>query len=689
VITVNGDKTVVGLVGPTPGGGESLGLAYLAASLRAAGHDAHVVTFDTWADIDRVAHRIAELDPQLVGVSLPSGLAAIDGLAFVHLLRRLGYAGHVTCGGAHATLARRRILERHPAVDSVVRYDGEIPIVRLADRIAAGRGAGELPGVTTRAGDGQPAPFDCEPFVGMQPERDRLRYYAGVPSAKISAVRGCFGRCRYCGLAGVRREKRAEALGCGMSRRQVKDAGIGGMRRRPAADVAGEMAGLYHEHGVRFFHFVDENHLPPSEARAVALIHELGQELELRGVGPRAISMMLRADIATGPVVDSLADLGVVRSFLGVESMSRDSLSALRRNTTELVNLPAMDHLRRRGILFHFNLLLVHPDSTLDSIGAEIGALSGVKGGLLDPFEVEIYEGTDYFRHLNEEGRLRGGPLLWFYEPVEEGAARFARIFHLLRHHALGHVPLTSFAYDVQGLLAVTGQQGLVRPASHRMLRLRLDALTRSHNRLWVEVLEEALALAHSGGEALSVSSLLERTRERAAELVLEIDEVRKGIERACERPPRCEIGFPRTAAAVVIAAAVLGGGCWQMEEPAFPEDDWDDAGQQTGQPNGGGITIDVECPPATLIEEHGQIEDAAMDAGCEHVCTLPYVDNIPFSYRFLLDEDGHVTGMEREDGEPLPDEIVECYLEAVADQTFPCLAQVPYWESCEPLALE
>lgn len=685
---MNGEKISVGLVGPTPGGGENLGLAYLAASLRAAGHDPHVVTFDSWAGVERAAQRIAELDAPLVGVSLPSGLAAIDGLAFVSRLRRLGFRGHVTCGGAHAALARERILERFPAIDSVVRYDGEIPIVHLADRIAYGGGLDDLPAVTTRAGDGGPAPLGRDPFIGMTPERDRFRYYAGVPSAKLSAVRGCFGRCRYCGLAGVRREKRAEALGCGMSSRQVRESGIGGMRRRPAADVADEMALLYHEHGVRFFHFIDENHLPPSEAHAVAEIELLGRELELRGVGPRAISMMLRADIATEPVVDALADLGVVRSFLGVESLAQANLTALRRGAADGTGLLAMDNLRRRGILFHFNLLLVHPDSTLDSIAAEVEALSAVEGGLLDPFEVEIYEGTDYFRRLSGEGRLRGGPFLWFYDPADHGAARFARIFHPLRHRAMGHVPLTSFAYDVQGLLAVTGKLGLIDDRSHRVLGLRLDALTAAHNRLWVEVLGEALGLARSGGDEADAVSLLERTRRRAAELVLEIEEVRRAIEASCRQRPRCEIGFPRTAAAVAIAATVLAGGCWHVDGPAPETDDWDNHGEEIGDLDDGGLLEELGCTQSVAIDEHFEITGAAMDAGCDNIC--PYGEPVsPFNYRFILNEDGYVVGMQREDGEPIPVKIVECYLEAVADQTFPCLAIFPYWENCTPIALE
>jgi hypothetical protein len=265
----------------------------------------------------------------------------------------------------------------------------------------------------------------------------------------------------------------------------------------------------------------------------------------------------------------------------------------------------------------------------------------------------------------------------------------------------MGHVPLTSFAYDVQGLLAVTSRLGLLRSGAQTRLCRRLDALTEAHNRLWVLVLEEALALVRDGGGEADAAPLLERTRERAAGLVLEIDEVRRAIERACESPPRCDIGFPRTAAAVAIAATVLAGGCWHVgpdEELGGIDDGFveesDGGGAEApdaGDPDGGTTDEPLDgyttCDEGIAADQHQEIVDQALDNYCGHPCYYTVPEGI--SYRFLLDEEGHVIGMEREDGEPIPDELVECYLEAVGDQTFLCLTIFPYWENCEPLALE
>jgi len=292
------NRIAVGLVAGTPGGAESLALAYLASALTNGGHTPHVLTYGGSRQLEPLARELIRLDPPLVGVSLPSGHASIDAVAFILLLRTLGHAGHITVGGAWATLSCQRILESFPQIDSVVRYDGEIPIVELANRVANGADVRGTDGVCTREGGMETGFVEGDAFLQTRPLHDRFRRYAGVPSAKISAVRGCFGKCKYCGLAAVRKERKREARAAGLAASKIRALGIGGMRRRPAADVAQEMAELYHEYGVRFFHFVDENHLPADPEAALVEVQALARA---RGPNPhqRRRQASIRCDAAT------------------------------------------------------------------------------------------------------------------------------------------------------------------------------------------------------------------------------------------------------------------------------------------------------------------------------------------------------------------------------------------------------
>jgi radical SAM superfamily enzyme YgiQ (UPF0313 family) len=127
------------LVGRERPGDENLALRYLAAALAEAGHRPRLVPLCGPEDHLTAVAAVDASGAPLVGVSIPDADAAVDALAFVRALRRRGYGGHVTVGGALATLVRGEILARHPGVDSVVRHDGELPIVALAEHV--GRGA--------------------------------------------------------------------------------------------------------------------------------------------------------------------------------------------------------------------------------------------------------------------------------------------------------------------------------------------------------------------------------------------------------------------------------------------------------------------------------------------------------------------------------------------------------------------
>jgi len=681
------------LVATLPDGDESLGLAYLAAALRQAGHRPRVVTFRGCGDLEQAARRACNGPAPLLGLAIPSGHAAIDILAFLHRVRALGYRGHVTCGGAYATLARDRLLRTVDGLDSVVRHDGEIPIARLADALSRDEALATVPGLTTREGDGVPAPVDDRTGMLMAPERDDLRLYAGVPSAKISAVRGCWGGCRYCGLAGLRREAMREARARGLSTQAACSAGVGGMRRRPVDHVADEMARLYHDKGVRYFHFVDENHLPRDPEQAQAVLVELREALARRRVGNRAVSLMLRADVATPQVVESLVRLGVVRCLLGVESNTPEGLAALGRGATPEANELAVRNLTRHNISFHLNVLLVHPESTLASIEAEVQALRDIEGGLLDPFQVEALEGTDLFERLRRRGLLLGGPHVWHFWPEEPAARRFAEAFYLLKRQVMGQQQLTAYAYEVLGTLAVGGKLGRLGSA-HRSLAQEGRRHIAIHNALWISLLEEAIAHAKEPRPG-QVDALLKTGSLRAASVTLAFARLAKAVHGAANQSLRTDVFYPRTTTAVAFAAAVLAASCggtttttaWGGgDASAIDASDGGsaDASDASDATLGDGSADDAQdspvCTGSVARKELESIREAA-EASCELICSN--VEDMFVSYSFVLDDEGRVVDMKLDDGEPVPPEIKECYLASVAGQVFPCLAEYPTWVPC------
>ena len=413
-----GHSCEVVLVGRELPGDENLGIRYVAAALLAAGVRARIEVLSGIEDVSRLADRIVLGAVPLVGLAIGDALAAIDLFTLAHRLRERGFRGHVTGGGAFATLSRHEILRLHPSIDSIVRHAGEVPMVDLARRIVAGVPWTECPGITTRAGDGPPCAPSAEPF-GVRPLRpDSLQRVLGVRVAQLVASRGCTGGCKYCGSHALRRMSLDEGLRAGLTRAELDCAGIGGRRRRSPRDVAEEVSDSDHRRGVRILHLLDDNIVGGLHADGREWADELADELQRRKVSRTAWSLMIDPASVTDPLLDSLDRLGVTRMVVGIESLTESGLRALGRCVDVKGNLAALARARRRGIATLFNILAVHPTATGASIGAELDALENVPSGVYyEVIPLIVYPGTEAFEELRREGRVMGRDLVADYTP--------------------------------------------------------------------------------------------------------------------------------------------------------------------------------------------------------------------------------------------------------------------------------
>lgn len=239
------------LVAHEPPNSEHLGIRLVAAGLVEAGFLPRVLPLLSPSSLAATVGETLAAHPFLVGVSLSDPLVAPLLLAFVRLLRQRGYAGHITAGGALATLDRSNLLAAHAAIDSIVRHAGEGTIVELAHALCRDRGLDEVPGLTTRRSEGRGnpnvlAPSRLWPLRTVEPPT-----LIGIPKADIAASRGCAGHCAYCGVSALARELAHEHRLLGLDPAHAR-----GSLRRPIDDLADEVAALYHERGVRVVQLV-------------------------------------------------------------------------------------------------------------------------------------------------------------------------------------------------------------------------------------------------------------------------------------------------------------------------------------------------------------------------------------------------------------------------------------------------
>ena len=572
--TIETGTVKVALVGRRCQDSLNLGLDYLRGALAEARIPCTVLALNRWQELEPVCLQIVEGGYSLVGLSMADGSSTILPLGLGELLRRRGYGGHITCGGQFATLARRWLLLRYPWLDSVVRFAGEGPLVQLANRLAREQPPGDVAGLTTRAGDGPPAEVLDQTPLRTIPTRSPgdLPWLLGHRVAHVAATRGCPGRCTYCGPAVLACEEWAEGRRRGVAREDLLGAGVGGVRRRDLDHFCDELARLWHEHDVRYFYLVDEHPLPQVGPAAVDWLARLRQGLRRRGMDRWGLGGMLRSDWVTPQLLRAFARAGLVRVLLGIEfgTMAEGRRYGRRIDLTRIPNLlrSSVD----AGVATFSNLMLLHPDSTPETIDAGLDFLGSLPCGDLEINQMMVYHGTRLQRRLAREGRLVGNPLRLGYTFEDPMLVGFAALFHRLRTEAFAEYSVSLRCYDAGLALALVSRlQQVERPEP---LWRRYEGLAAEVRGLYVRTLRAALELARAGAGTDASNQLLGTAAEGARLLMGELEALSNEVSGEAHLPQQRQFSPMRAAAASAIRTVVLGASlaaCVSSPVPGSP----------------------------------------------------------------------------------------------------------------------
>lgn len=398
--------------------GEQLGLCYLAAVLRRVGHhvelcDAFMLGMSADEVADMVLSRAGEFD--LVGLSVSDG--KVHGCARVlELLAGLDGSVHLTLGGHTATLCDSEFLERYPRLDSVVRGEGEIPVVALCDALDRGEPWTGVAGLSHRSEDGQvvanPMPtlthdLDELPF----PARDNLRLCLDSGFAvSIETSRGCKGVCSFCAT------------------RMMYQPSTGRVwRPRSVGHVLAEVETLVRDHGVRRIAFEDEDFLGFGSERGFQRATELAEEILRRGLDFE-FAMLTRVDNVDRDLFALLQRAGLRFVFIGAESGSQRALNSYRKETTVEDNIRAVRILRDLGIEHEILWIMYDPDTTMADVEANVAFLDHVDAlnvNLLN--RMRVYHGTPMHARMSRQRRLTGDFLEYDYDFRDRRVTAFER----------------------------------------------------------------------------------------------------------------------------------------------------------------------------------------------------------------------------------------------------------------------
>lgn len=386
---------------------ENLSLRHLASALARAGFDSEILPFNRKEDLPAVLEAIlARPEPPLaVALSLAFQWRALDFLALALGLRDRGYRGHLTAGGHFGTFAASDLLRDFPQLDSLCRHEAEELIVELASALRDRAPIAGIRGLATRdsAGAVVLAPLRSPPDLAALPWPDRRGEPASCLGHGIAAMvssRGCYARCAFCCIAAWHEQTLPGKR----------------FRLRPVDDVAREMAWLQAEKGRDVFIFHDDNFFLPRPQDSLERIHALAGELDRLGMRRFATVVKARPNDVTEEVFRAMRDrLGCIRVFLGVESDSDQGLLTLGRKVASEQNHAALKVLTDLGLYVCFNLLVFDPDTTLESLEANLAFMEDFGDNPFNFGRVELYAGTPLLERMQRERRCTGDWLGWDY----------------------------------------------------------------------------------------------------------------------------------------------------------------------------------------------------------------------------------------------------------------------------------
>jgi len=313
-----------------------LGLLMVGGALADAGHEVRLLDAEagrlTGAEIVAEVRR-AGPDLVLTGHagSTPAHPVCMDMLAAI---KEACPTVRCVYGGVFPTYHDEQVLREHPAVDLVVRGEGEATAVALADALATSADLSTVDGITFRGTGGavhrtrdRAAIRELDTYrVGWELIEDWDRYgcFGRGRAAIVQLSRGCPHRCTYCGQHGFWKR----------------------WRHRDPAALADEIAWLHREHGVRFVTLADEN---PTTLAGVWL--GFLAELADRDVDVELFATIRATDIVRdAAAIDLYRRAGLRYVLMGIDTTDPDVLEQIRKRSSTQDDLYACQLLRDNGI---------------------------------------------------------------------------------------------------------------------------------------------------------------------------------------------------------------------------------------------------------------------------------------------------------------------------------------------------
>lgn len=365
-----------------------LGIAYLGAVAEKAGHQ--VIAIDCQAEklsYEDFRERIAKTHSDIIGVTATT-LLYKSAMKLITIAKEVQPQATTILGGSHGTFWDENALKEYPALDIVVRREGEITLLELTDKLENHNNLNSVLGITYRYGDkivrNADRPFiedlDSLPFPAhhLLP-LDKLKHNGKLLVPLVSS-RGCVYWCDFCST--VRMFGR-------------------GYRMRSPKNVVDEMQMVHEKFGVDQVTFYDDA-FSVDRNRVIKICEELHA---------RKLKIMwdcgTRVDMVDKELMQTMKDAGCIAVWLGVESGSEAILGAMNKKIKLDQTRLAYKTAQKVGLITIANVVLGFPGETEQSAKETVNFLKQLNPDDVGFYVATPYPGTPMYDEVVKNGWLR------------------------------------------------------------------------------------------------------------------------------------------------------------------------------------------------------------------------------------------------------------------------------------------